>query len=474
MRNLIRGSTYDKKEVDERFAVQREVFSKHAYEMQLRQRVAEERAQSMQATLQTERSKLSHLERALEVKEMHERAMQQAMEEETTTLIQQANARAEQLVQLGKESVAKELSAAHENQMSRASKEQLRLKLEAEELQRKLAELKRGAEAERERNLRELETRRLAVEKAEKDSGGDHESLTFDMSVRGMLKMAEDGLRMMGEELGITEDYDTSARFYYRQLGAINVPLLMHKMGLKPERNPSVTYEVQHWDKGLIDEIEYIPSDDGTEERTYLDLSVDPPEHCKWKGEDVPHFLAREAFVITHGQLCGIREEDEIIHTNRKPFKLTMPNGEDKLITPPPIIIKADWVKYIRKRYSKKKADGILQYLLQCKKEIMKAPRGAQASNYSLPRPLWDKQQNLQATPEQKMALFIRGMNMQHQAQLRHPSAATSQLVCEKFAGKSFDDPDNRLLCWEPGRLGAPPSNGDTTDAQGETTDHAT
>jgi hypothetical protein len=39
------------------------------------------------------------------------------------------------------------------------------------------------------------------------------------------------------------------------------------------------------------------------------------------------------------------------------------------------------------------------------------------------------------------MALFIRGMNLQHAAQ---PNAMT--IVNELFCGKSFDDPENRVL----------------------------
>jgi hypothetical protein len=114
-------------------------------------------------------------------------------------------------------------------------------------------------------------------------------------------------------------------------------------------------------------------------------------------------------------------------------------------LNPKPITINSNWVRYIRSRFSHK-ANDILEYLLERKKEVMEAPRNAQASNYSLPRTLWDKGpegqgKGRQASPEQKMALFIRGMNLQHAAQ---PNAMT--IVNELFCGKSFDDPENRVL----------------------------
>ena len=447
-----------KKQVDERFSEQSELFFQHSYELQVQQRVAEEREKNMQATLQTERNKLAHLACALEKKELHEQALMQAMEEAMRKVTSEQAERADQLVKLGKESVALELSAAHDMERDQAHKEQLRLKMEAEGLKRKMDEFERNAEVERERNLKELEAQRVAVQQAKENSSSDDKKLAFDMSVGGMLKMADDALRGMCNELQISDGCDTSGRFYYRKLGEINVPLLMHKMGLKPEKAPSVKFEVDHWDKGLVDDIEF--TEDG---ETYLDLSTAPIEHCKWKGADVPHFLAKEAFIIRHGELCGIREEDEVISTNQK-IKIVTGDGEVKWHPARPIIIKAEWVQYIRKRF-KKRADAILQYLYKLKEEIMEAPRGAQASNYSLPMALWDKQTDLPATPEQKMALFIRGMNLQHQTQLSGAAEGKKYLLSETFAGKSFDDPTNLLLHW------SPQAGGETSDAQGETTD---
>lgn len=63
---------------------------------------------------------------------------------------------------------------------------------------------------------------------------------------------------------------------------------------------------------------------------------------------------------------------------------------------------------------------------------------------------LWDKSTDQAANPEQKQALLMRGMNMEHEAQLAKESEGKAWLVEEKFAGKSFDDKTNDLLYWEP------------------------
>uniref|UniRef100_A0A7S2G5I9 Uncharacterized protein n=1 Tax=Haptolina brevifila TaxID=156173 RepID=A0A7S2G5I9_9EUKA len=314
------------------------------------------------------------------------------------------------------------------------------------------------------------------AEKKDEENGKSDAHMAFDVSMRGMLRMVDESLSKFEKELQLSDSPIDSGRFYYRKVGSIDVAHLMKLMGCKgkPEKHPSLNYEIGYWEKGLIDE----------DTECYYDYSQTLDSYCRWMGKDVPHFLAKDAFIMTGGKVDetknkGIREETEEIPG--RPFKL--PDGT---VVKRNIEIRADWVKYIRRRFEKK-ADKVLQYMLSLKKELIEQTYHGGA-NYSMPILLWDKQNHKEASPEQKMALLMRGMNLRHERKLttavaeqataavtapdkelemakqwagmqaeaaKSANKATSLecLVEEKYSGKSFDDKDNNLLHWVPPQL---------------------
>ena len=112
----------------------------------------------------------------------------------------------------------------------------------------------------------------------------------------------------------------------------------------------------------------------------------------------------------------------------------------------------------VRRRFPKN-ADKVFKYLLERKTEIENAPRGTQASNYSLPSALWDKLDDKPATPLQKMALLVQAINLD----VRQDQGPAVLPFAEKFGGKSFHDKSNMLLYWDPRAMD---SEADTTDAE--------
>ena len=143
---------------------------------------------------------------------------------------------------------------------------------------------------------------------------------------------------------------------------------------------------------------------------------------------------------------------------------------------PKPIVLQADWVKYMRARFGKEPAEAIFKYLRKRKQELIDTPYAGTA-NYSLPRVLWDKKGDAPANPEQKMALLMYAMNKQHRKVVREVAANlasehnlmltekeenfSKHLVPECFGGKSYFDPTNDLLHWV-----RPTETEDETDAE--------
>ena len=306
--------------------------------------------------------------------------------------------------------------------------------------------------------------RRKAVEKAELernvDDDTDSRKVYEDNKMRGMLHMVDGLLQGFEEELGIGSD--GNGRFYMRMIGSIDTHVMLRQMGVKggPESNQELVHEIGFWEKGLV-----------MEECDYINPSDIEAGHIRWRGKEVPHFLALTAFKTVGGKIVGIREDDEIVG-----YRPLLPSQKaDGETQGKPIIVHADWVKYIRVRFPGKKADGIITYMMARRNELINTPY-AGTSNYSLPRMLWDKMSDQPANAEQKMALLMHAMNKRHTSKIsavhdfyqaivpqrsQHgiDQHRPRDLVAETFAGKSFFDKDNSLLHW------APKLDGDTTDA---------
>jgi len=146
-----------------------------------------------------------------------------------------------------------------------------------------------------------------------------------------MLHMVDDCLSKFRTELRISDHPDDNGRFYVRQVGSIDVKLMLRIMGVKGglAKNATLLWEIGSWEKGLMDDVgdgDYVDQLDGG--------------HIRWRGFDVPHFLANRAFKICGGKIAGIRKEDETVGY----FPL-LPGQILKGEKPRPNIIKADWVK---------------------------------------------------------------------------------------------------------------------------------
>ena len=109
-----------------------------------------------------------------------------------------------------------------------------------------------------------------------------------------------------------------------------------------------------------------------------------------------PRFNPKEAFRFAEGRYVAVREEDEIIPG------MQVRMGE-RIIKAPDTHRSAAFVKEIRRRY-KSKADGILRHLMEACNLYLDC---SEASGYSVPHILWDREQDARVTPADKLKLLL-------------------------------------------------------------------
>lgn len=135
------------------------------YEMEMQRKLHEEKANSLQEALQSERRKYEHLANSMELKRHSEHAAMEQFEQQLRHVKQRAAREAARQAELEKQAMQQSLSVQLEHERDTSQKLMLRLKMEIDSKQQEIVSLQEKVRKDRERESAELEAIRCASER---------------------------------------------------------------------------------------------------------------------------------------------------------------------------------------------------------------------------------------------------------------------------------------------------------------------